>query len=768
MPYTQNTYLLSITGIVQGVGFRPFVWRLANDMTLKGCVYNDAGGVKIQLNAQADQLQHFIQRLQEESPALASIEHISAEPARFYPYICFEILESKQGLLTTGCAPDAATCDNCKRELFDPNNRRYRYPFINCTDCGPRLSIIRHIPYDRQSTTMAAFEQCQLCRVEYTNPADRRYHAQPNACPQCGPQLWLEDAHGRRLPVTDCFDLLRQVLMEGKVVALKGLGGFHLTCDATNADAVTALRQRKRRPDKAFALMVRDVDLLQNYAQADEESINLLSSPLAPVVLLNPRENQSHPIAVGVAPGQYQLGFMLPHTPIHHLLMEKFEIPLVMTSGNRSGSPQAITNEDAREQLSEIADLFLMHDRPIQNRVDDSVVRQVQGEFHMLRRARGYAPGSLLLPDGFASAPELVALGGELKNTLCIIKSGRAVVSQHLGDLEDIRTFEQYQATHDLFCDLYQVKSDRYACDMHPEYLSSKFAEELAEQGNQLVRVQHHHAHLASCLGDNAYPLSAPPVLGICLDGTGYGTDGTLWGGEFLFGDYHEALRVAHIKPFPLIGGTQAILQPWRVLYALLRQSLPGQDMAGCKVLFSALQSPHCNTFDKMLEQEINCPLTSSAGRLFDAVAAALGCHPEAISYEGQAAIELETLAQQASVSVKPYLMTISGNQIDPANLFLCIVNDLKARRPKEEIALAFHLGVAKALVEMTMLLSRQYKFDTVALSGGVLQNQIINRELHDQLKSSGLNVLGHNQLPANDAGLSFGQALVAAARYLR
>lgn len=760
-----ESFAISVRGLVQGVGFRPCVWRIAQEMGLNGYVLNDASGVKIHLNSSACQVRDFLTRLQAEKPPLAKIEGVEVSEALYTPCESFEIVSSQQGDVSTGCAPDAATCSGCLEELFDKTNTRYRYPFINCTDCGPRLSIIRQIPYDREFTTMADFQQCDRCVSEYNNPADRRFHAQPNACPECGPEVWLENNQGDHLAAEDPFLYLRKALQEGKIIAVKGLGGFHLVCDATNQTVVDTLRQRKHRPDKAFALMVRDVEVLKVYAYADQASIALLQSSRAPVVLLDPVQNVELPVVETIAPGQYQLGFMLPYTPIHHLLLQEIEVPLVMTSGNRSGSPQAISNEDAREQLNGIADLYLMHNRAIQNRVDDSVVRWIDAELHMLRRARGYAPDSITLPPGFENVPELVALGGELKNTLCFLQAGRAMLTQHLGDLEDLHTYEQYQSTLDLYRNLYQFKGDDYVCDLHPEYLSSKFGEQLAEQGSRLLKVQHHHAHLASCLGDNAYPLSGKPVLGICLDGTGYGLDETLWGGEFLLGNYHQITRVAHIQPFPLVGGAKAIIEPWRCLYALLKQSLTADELDDAKGVIPALNSPLCATFDKMIEQDLNCPQTTSAGRLFDAVAAALGCHAGGISYEGQAAIEMETLARKGAAHTEPYELSVDEYQINPSECFKEIILDLKRNLSPEDIALAFHLGFVNAVVVMVQRLYKDYSFETIALSGGVMQNEIIYSRLSDLLRKAGFNLLTHNHLPANDGGLSFGQALIAAAR---
>jgi hydrogenase maturation protein HypF len=766
MARDNNGYRIRVQGLVQGVGFRPFVWRLATEAGLRGRVWNDAAGVQIELLATDAERARFMNALASNLPPLARLDAMEAEPATLEPAPEFSIVVSQQGQVSTGCVPDAATCETCRNELFDPADRRYRYPFINCTHCGPRLSIIREIPYDRATTTMASFTLCPACLAEYNDPADRRFHAQPNACPACGPQVWLEDSRGQRIESADPFRCLSEALDAGKIVAVKGLGGFHLACDATDAGAVAQLRQRKQRPDKAFALMVRDLAVLARYAQVDDRAAALLSGAEAPVVLLDAVDNPLRPLAPVVAPGQYQLGFMLPYTPLHLLLMAPLDRPLVMTSGNRSGAPQAISNEDARAQLADIADLFLMHDRPIQNRVDDSVVRIADHQLHMLRRARGYAPASLPLPPGFEAAPDLVALGAELKNTLCLTQAGRAILTQHLGDLEDARTYEQYQHTLALYQNLYQHHSPHYVCDLHPEYLSSKFGAQLEEGGAALTQVQHHHAHLAACLGEHRYPLDGEAVLGICLDGTGLGVDNTLWGGEFLLGGYRSVERVAHLKPFPLVGGTQAIREPWRCLYAQLTQALPEQIQTEREQLFPLLAGKPCATLDKMIEKGLNSPLTSSAGRLFDAVAAALDCHADGITYEGQAAIELETLARQSDPNTVSYPFVLADGVIDPAPLWRALVADIATgQRSRADMARAFHTGFASAVLQQVQQLQTRHGFTTVALSGGVMQNGLLFTALSEGLRAQGFAVLSHHQLPANDGCIAFGQALVAAAR---
>lgn len=762
-----NGSRLRVSGVVQGVGFRPFVWQLANDMALTGQVFNDAAGVTIDILANAATTERFVERLCNEHPPLAVIESVTTEPASFTEFSGFHIVASQAGEVSTGCAPDSATCTDCLSELHNSNDRRYGYPFINCTNCGPRLSIIKHIPYDRASTTMADFTLCEACQREYDNPADRRFHAQPNACPDCGPQCVLESSDGTVIQASDPFAVLATAIKDGKIVAVKGIGGVHLVCDATNEQAVQQLRERKYRPGKALALMAHSTEAIKQYAIVSEHAEAMLSSPAAPVVLMPKRNSDPsfHAIARSVAPDTGMLGFMLPYSPIHWLLMAQLDVPVVMTSGNRSGSPQAISNDDAREQLQDIADLLLLHNRPIHNRLDDSVVLADSRGVQFFRRARGFAPTSLPLPPGFRADEPLIALGGQLKNTVCMVKSNKAIVTQHLGDLHDASTYDQYLHIQTLFTSLYDIHSQRYACDMHPEYLSTKNAEGLAEQGKTLFKVQHHHAHMAACMGDNQYPLTAPKVLGICLDGTGYGTDGSLWGGEFLFGGYHSMERVGSITPVPLIGGAQAITSPWRTLYAQLRQHYSATDIAAFANLIPQLGSPVCQTFDMMLEKGLNVPMTSSAGRLFDAVAAALGCSADNISYEGQAAIQLETLAGQCSTTPAPYEFTIEDNLINTRLLWQALLDDLSGGRDKASIAAAFHSGFIDALLAMTAHVRQTYEFDTVALSGGVMQNQRVFHGLTTGLESQGLTVLTHKTLPANDGGIAFGQALVALAQ---
>ena len=766
MPHSKGMRL-RVNGIVQGVGFRPFIWRLATDLKLTGRVYNDAGGVIIELNCNEAQAGEFAEMMSQQLPPLARIDEMHHEPLDLPLFSSFEIDVSQSGTVTTGCAPDAATCPECLTELWQPGDRRYQYPFINCTNCGPRLSIIRQIPYDRASTTMAEFTLCAACQQEYDNPADRRFHAQPNACPDCGPYCWLETPDGELVASESPFHTLGEVLRNGLIVAIKGIGGVHLACDATNEQAVKRLRERKQRPHKALALMAANIEAIRQFARVNEQNEALLAHPAAPVVLLSKQEepDQRRVIAPSVAPDNTKIGVMLPYSPVHHLLLAEVDFPLVMTSGNRSGEPQAITNDAARSQLYDIADLLLLHNRPIHNRLDDSVVVAGKHGTQILRRARGYAPTSLPLPPGFPAAPALIALGGQLKNTLCLVKERRAVITQHLGDLHDASTFDEYLHTLQLYRELYDNAAEHYVCDMHPEYLSTKHGVSLEEQGNHLTRVQHHHAHIAACLGDNDYPLAGEAVLGICLDGTGFGTDETLWGGEFLYGSYAEMRRIASLLPVSLIGGAQAIKSPWRSLYAQLRQCFIAGQLAEMTDICPQFADPMCNSFEKMLTMQLNCPLSSSAGRLFDAVATALGCAPAQITYEGQAAIRLESLAQTCQEDVEPYHLNIIDNHIVPQAMWQQIITDLRQGRSKAAMALAFHKGLVIALSEMTLKLKAAYDFTTVVLSGGVMQNLLLGEALQDTLQASGLKVLTHQQLPANDGGIAFGQALVALAK---
>ena len=805
---------IRVRGLVQGVGFRPNVWRLATECDLVGEVHNDSDGVLIHVWGAQSARDRFVERIQEESPPLARI--IALERRRLdAPPVAgpFRITASeKNGAHTvhTGVIPDAAVCRACVAETLNPAQPRYRYPFTNCTHCGPRLSIVRAIPYDRENTSMRTFRMCADCRAEYENPADRRFHAQPIACPQCGPQVWLVTNTGLsvlREEGQDVIDQARRLLLEGYIVAIKGLGGFHLACDATNAEAVTRLRRRKRRYHKAFALMARDIAVVERYCRVSQEERALLASPMAPIVLCEVSgnagnagnaSNADNALPAAVAPGLTALGFMLPYTPLHHVLMYSLDRPIVLTSGNLSDEPQCTGNEDAQQRLAGIADYFLLHDRDIVNRIDDSVVRIMDGSPRLLRRARGYAPAPMALPPGFQAAPPILGMGSMLKNTFCLVADGQAILSAHQGDLEDAATLHDYDHNLALFRSLFEHAPSIIAVDGHPDYGSTRRGQEWAERESlPIAWIQHHHAHIASCLAENAVPLDAPPVLGIVLDGLGMGEDGDLWGGEFMLADYRAFRRLARFKPIALIGGDMAMRAPWRSTYAHLTASIGWaavKNAYGSLALTRFLESKPLATFDAMLAQGFNCPPASSCGRLFDAVAAAVGVCRDTTSYEGQAAIELEALASQ-TIDVEPstaYPFSLQETrtgmmEIDPAPMWRALLHDLAAHTAQGVMAARFHMGLSKAIVAMAIRCGKRVgprmvgprtvgprtvgprtaEPRSAALSGGVFQNRLLFEHVASGLRAHGFAVLSQCQVPANDGGISLGQCVIAAARAL-
>lgn len=763
--------LVRIRGIVQGVGFRPFVWQIAHELQLHGEVRNDGDGVLVRL-ATPEKCDAFLTQLREKTPPLARIDAIEiSEQESAEQFDSFTIVASRSDTARTGVPPDAATCPACLAEIRDPANRRYRYPFTNCTHCGPRLSIIRGIPYDREQTSMAAFTMCPSCQREYDSPDDRRFHAQPNACPACGPRVWLEASDGRQIETDDPVATASDLLKRGNILAIKGIGGFHLAADAASQDAVAGLRQRKRRQAKPFALMARDMAVIRRYCDVNEQEAALLRDTTAPIVLLR-RKAEAPPLPAAIAPGQSLLGFMLPYSPLHHLLLESFETPLVMTSGNLSDEPQAIANADARQRLGTIEDYLLLHDREIVNRVDDSVVRVINGRERVLRRARGYAPSSLPLPAGFGKTPAILALGGELKNSFCLIQHGEAILSQHMGDLEDYSTFEDYLGNLDLYARLYRHEPEVIAIDAHPDYLSSRHGRDLAGRHSlPLHEIQHHHAHIASCLAENGHARDAGPVIGVALDGLGYGMDGTIWGGEFLVADYLHARRIGHLSPVPMPGGTMAILEPWRNTFAQLQQigdwARLRESHAGLE-LIRHLDNMPTAALSAMMARGLNSPLTTSAGRLFDAVAAAAGICRDRILYEGQAAIEFEALVDSSRLAAtEGYDFSISGGEparIDPAPMWRQLLKDLQQGQETAIISERFHKGLAAAISRMVCQLSSRQEIETIALSGGVFQNATLLTLVERSLQEKGLRVLTHSRIPANDGGLALGQAMIAAA----
>jgi hydrogenase maturation protein HypF len=779
--------LIRVRGLVQGVGFRPAVWRLAHGLGLRGSVANDGDGVIIRLCGPAATIARFVQRLAEQPPPLARIDRI--ERGASLPVeenAGFHIIASLPSGASTGVAPDAATCPECRAEVFGAAERRYRYPFATCVNCGPRLSIIERVPYDRQATTMRRFGLCAACAGEYHAPENRRFHAESIACPACGPRAWLERRDGQPFApdgsALDDVDAAATLLLRGEIVAIKGLGGFQLACDATNAAAVARLRLRKRRLCKPLALMVRDLDVADAYCEISEAERLVLLGATAPIVLLR-RRAEGRPLAEAVAPGVATLGVMLPNTPLHHLLLQRLDRPIVLTSGNLSDAPQCIDNQRARETLGGIADAFLMHDREIARRVDDSIVRVIGGTPRVLRRGRGHAPAALTLPDGSAAAPPVLAMGGELKAAFCLLRDGQAILSQHMGDLEDAGTFADYRQAIDGFARLFGHAPAIIAVDPHPDYVSTQLGRALAAQQRlHVVEVQHHHAHIAACLAENGVAPEAAPVIGVALDGLGFGLDGTLWGGEFLLADYRRCRRLATFRPVAMPGGAQAIREPWRNTYAHLTAAMGWARFArdyGDLPLGRFLQSRPRAVLDGMIAQGLNSPLASSCGRLFDAVAAAAGICRERADYEGQAAAEFEalvdapTLAQMDERHAYPFGLgrLPSGNLpcLEPRPMWQALLGDLRAETPLPVIAARFHQGLALAIVRMIDRL-RQDDAEVapapiVALSGGVLQNKVLLELLTAGLQARGLRVLTHAQVPTNDGGLALGQAVVAAAR---
>jgi hydrogenase maturation protein HypF len=746
-----------VEGIVQGVGFRPFVYSLATGLGLRGFVGNDTDGVFAEVEGTQEDISVFLDKLERDAPPLARIERVTATPMRPENTAEFVIVASEQeGPHRTLISADTATCADCLRELADPADRRFGYPFINCTNCGPRFTIIRDVPYDRPFTTMAQFTMCEPCAAEYHDPADRRFHAQPTCCPACGPKLTLipddsegddSEGDGADDPIGKAAALLRT----GHVLAIKGLGGYHLAVDATNERAAATLRARKHREDKPFALLVADLITARNMVDVDDTAEKLLTSPARPIVLL-PR-NDNADVAHAVAPGNRQLGIMLPYTPLHHLLIRAVNKPMVLTSGNLSDEPIAYRDADALARLRDIADAFLGHDRAIHIRTDDSVARVFHGKPTLQRRSRGYVPEPITVNSRFPRP--VLAVGAELKNTFCLAKDRHAFLSHHVGDLENAETLRSFTEGIEHFRRLFDVHPQVVAYDMHPEYLSTKYA--LEQEGVRLQEVQHHHAHIASCLADNG---EAGPVIGVAFDGTGYGTDGTIWGGEFLIADLATAERAGHLKPVPMPGGAAAIRQPWRMTAAYLDAAYP--DTGDLDV--ARRNEKNWPLVQAMARKRINSPLTSSAGRLFDAVAALLGVC-DTISYEGQAAIELEQLAAPGEVGW--YRAGLEHHRvfcITGSDLVRAAAEQAAAGVRREVVAARFHNGVAAAIDAGCRLARERSGLGTVALSGGVFQNWLLLHATVRLLETSGFRVLTHARVPGNDGGISLGQAVVAGA----
>lgn len=742
---------ITLQGIVQGVGFRPFVHLLASRFGLAGYVSNDSRGVTIEVEGERERVSHFLTALEREAPPLALIEQVTSRAVEPLGETGFSIAPSEAGQERSALvSPDVATCADCLRELFDAADRRFGYPFTNCTNCGPRFTIIRDVPYDRATTTMASFALCRHCGREYHDPTDRRFHAQPVACPSCGPRLTLLDAKGHPLP-GDPIEGSVRLIRAGQVVAVKGLGGYHLTADAANEQAVAALRMRKHREEKPFAIMAYDASTARTLAQVTLAEEALLTSPQRPIVLL--RRLPDAPVAKAVAPGNRSLGIMLPYTPLHSLLTRTLAAPIVLTSGNSSDEPIVYRDDEALGRLGGIADAFLTHDRPIHIRTDDSVVRSFRGVPLPIRRSRGYAPQPLIVPWEFPRP--VLACGAELKNTFCVARGRYAFLSHHIGDLENYEALRSFTEGIAHFQRLFDVRPEVVAYDLHPEYLSTKWA--LDQEGVELLGVQHHHAHIASCLADNG---EEGPVIGVAFDGLGYGTDGTMWGGEFLIAALQGFSRVGHLSVLPMPGGAAAIKEPWRMA-AVYLEAVFGRDVPPLAVM--QRHEARWEAVLRVARAGLHAPLTSSVGRLFDAVAALLGVR-DAVSYEGQAAIELEQLADPAETLA--YGASLQeredGFEIRGADFVQAAVEDLLAHLDPAAIAARFHNGVAAAILRGCQRVRARSGLTTAALSGGVFQNVLLLERTIDRLEAGGFRVLRHRHVPSNDAGISMGQAVVA------
>jgi hydrogenase maturation protein HypF len=753
---------IRVAGVVQGVGFRPFVHRLATELRLAGHVGNDSSGVFIEVEGQAADMAAFEVRLVADAPPLARVFQMDTAPLEIRHQHGFTIVESRSDpAVRTFVAPDVAVCDDCVAELFDPTDRRARYPFINCTNCGPRFTITESLPYDRPNTTMRDFTLCVACSAEYHDPADRRFHAQPVACADCGPRLWFEDgtAGNRTVPGTDAaIAATQESLARGEVVAIKGLGGYHLACDATSADAISALRGRKQRMDKPLAVMVRDLDGARSLAHIDASEAALLAGPERPIVLL-PRRPDT-PLDEGVAPGNPRIGVLLPYTPLHHLLFHQVPgsdapVPamLVMTSGNLSDEPICYQDADARSRLGRIADTWLVHDRAIHVPCDDSVVRVDDGEELPIRRARGYAPLPVRLP--FELTPVL-AMGGELKNTFCLASGHDAWVSQHIGDMGSVETLAAFERSTRQFGRIYQVEPRTVAADAHPAYQTRRWADD--RSGRPVELVQHHHAHIASVMAEHGMEAGAL-VIGFAFDGTGYGTDGAIWGGEVLIAGYDGFERAAHLRYVPLPGGDATVRKPYRAALAQLWAA--GLEWSAGLPPVQRAPAEELAVLRRQLERNISCVPTSSMGRLFDAVSSLLGVRHIA-SYEAQAALELEWIATPHVARARDYRFDLRDEQIDPAPVLAALVDDLHRGCPTGPMAAGFHVAVARLIADQAERLHRKTGIEQVALSGGVFQNTLLLRLARAELTARGLPVLTHRLVPPNDGGLALGQAAVA------
>lgn len=795
---TRQRLRVTIRGAVQGVGFRPFIYRLATEMKLDGWVLNSAAGVFLEVEGELGILQRFLLRVESDKPPISFIQSLESSYLDPVGYCGFEIRASVHGEKTALVMPDIATCPDCLREIFDSTNRRFRYPFTNCTNCGPRFSIIEGLPYDRPLTTMKSFVMCAECKEEYSDPCNRRFHAQPNACPICGPRLELWNSEsGCEALLDDALKLAAEAIKQGKIVAVKGLGGFHLMCDGRNEETVNELRRRKHREAKPLALMYPAVEMIERDCVVGEIEARLLRSPESPIVLLRTQMGSRVRLAPSVAPENPYLGVMLPYTPLHHLLMAELKFPVVATSGNLSDEPICIDECEAVQRLKGIADLFLVHNRPIVRHVDDSILRVVMGRELVLRRARGFAPLPNILEQ---ESPSVLAVGAHQKNTIAASIGKQVFISQHIGDLETEQAFGAFESVVDSFQKLYEFAPEFIACDQHPNYMSSQYARQHASKSVSIIQVQHHYAHVLACMAENA--ISAP-VLGISWDGSGYGPDGTVWGGEFLGINDSGYERVAHLRTFRLPGGERAVREPRRAAAGLLF-AMFGEDALSSSREFServgiSQTFATVNAFTPaergvvlgMLQRNLNSPVASSAGRLFDAIASLTGVRQVA-RFEGQAAMELEFLATTGNTG-ESYTINLEGGGeqnlgaeetappsrsarrvghpssahrslvVDWARMIVEISMDLDARVAKAQIARKFHNTLAEAI----LLVAKEYGEERVALSGGCFQNRLLTELAVTRLKQCGFQAYWHQRIPPNDGGIALGQ-IVAAARASR
>ena len=753
---------IEVKGIVQGVGFRPFIYNLAMTLQLTGWVRNTSSGVEIEINGTQNALDDFLDSLRHHAPPLSRIDSFEVTPCSLNGSTKFTILASqaKAGEFMP-ISPDVSICKDCQRELFDSLDRRYRYPFINCTNCGPRFTIIKDTPYDRPNTTMSGFPLCSNCYEEYENPLDRRFHAQPVACPECGPHIWFEVDGNNLAQDENALQMARQWLREGKIIAIKGLGGFHLACDACNTTAVSELRNRKRRSEKPFALMMYDLPTLRKFCDVSEAEESVLTDKTHPIVLLQKFSGTS--ISSDVAPHQQTLGVMLPYTPLHLLLIEPedgFPEVLVMTSANLSEEPIAYRDDDARNRLADLADGFLLHNRPIHMRVDDSVIRVIDQLPYISRRARGFAPDPIHL---MRSYPEILATGAELKNTFCLTRNQYAFVSHHIGDLENYETLQSFEEGISHYERLFRIKPAFLACDLHPNYLSTRYAQErAANEQLPLIIIQHHEAHIAACLTDNQWN-GDEPVIGFSFDGTGYGIDGAIWGGEVFVGGYTHFERAFHLKYAPLAGGDASIRKPARMALSHLWSMGISWDHDLSPVNY--LTSEEKTVLLNQLNNGVNTHPTSSMGRLFDAVSSLIGIRQQ-VTYEGQAAIEMEAIADPTEN--RYYSFGYTEDMITSDDVFADIITDLKNDIPAATISAKFHNGVARLVGEISSAIYKNTGIKTIALSGGVWQNKYLLIHTLTELNRLGFHALTHRQVPTNDGGIALGQAAIAAYQIMK